>query len=59
VRQDYANTEWTGIKFSSDGKKILVSTNIGQLKVIDAFHGHELNTLTVRLALYSIIVLLL
>lgn len=47
VRQDYAACEWTGVKFSNDGKKILISTSIGQLKVIDAFQGHELNTLTV------------
>lgn len=47
VRQDFSNCEWTSVQFSSDGKKILISTNVGQLKLIDAFHGHELNTLTV------------
>jgi COMPASS component SWD2 len=45
VRQDLPNCEWTGIKFSSDGKKILISTTVGQLKLIDAFQGHELSTL--------------
>lgn len=45
VRQDY-NSEWTSVKFSNDGKKILIATNIDQLKLIDAFQGHELNTLT-------------
>ena len=48
VRQDYAGCEWTGLKFSNDGKRILISTNIGQLKLVDAFQGHELNTLSVR-----------
>lgn len=47
VRQEYGDCEWTGLKFSNDGKKILISTSIGQLKLIDAFQGHELNTLTV------------
>ena len=49
VRQDYAGCEWTGLKFSNDGKKILVSTNLAQLKLVDAFQGHELNTLTVSM----------
>ena len=39
--------EWTSIKFSNDGKKILIGMSIAQLKIIDAFQGHELNTLTV------------
>ena len=47
VRQDYAGCEWTGLKFSNDGKRILILTNIGQLKLVDAFQGHELNTLSV------------
>ncbi len=47
MRQDFAGAEWTGLKFSQDGKKILVSMSIGQLKLVDAFNGHELNTLTV------------
>ena len=48
VRQDYAGCEWTGLKFSNDGKRILISTNIAQLKLVDAFQGHELNTLSVK-----------
>ena len=48
VRQDYAGSEWTGLKFSNDGKRILISTNIAQLKLVDAFQGHELNTLSVK-----------
>ena len=39
--------EWTAIKFSNDGKKILIGMSMGQLKLLDAFLGHELNTLTV------------
>jgi COMPASS component SWD2 len=46
VRQDYAACEWTGLKFSSDGKMMLISTTISQIKLIDAFHGHELHTLS-------------
>ena len=48
VWQDYAGCEWTGLKFSNDGKRILISTNIAQLKLVDAFQGHELNTLSVK-----------
>ncbi len=47
VRQDFAGTEWTGLKFSGDGKKLLISMNIGQLKLVDSFNGQELATLTV------------
>lgn len=47
VRQDFAGCEWMGLKFSTDGKKILISTNISQIKLIDAFHGDELFTLQV------------
>ena len=49
VRQEHPSCEWTGVKFSSDGKKILISTTIGQLKLIDAFQGHEISTLQVSL----------
>ncbi|CDQ78849.1 unnamed protein product [Oncorhynchus mykiss] len=31
--------EWTGLKFSNDGKLILVSTNGGALRLLDAFKG--------------------
>ena len=47
VRQDFQQSEWSSLKFSYDGKKILVSTTIGQLKLVDAFQGHELHTLSV------------
>lgn len=46
VRQDFQQSEWSSLKFSYDGKKILVSTTIGQLKLVDAFQGHELHTLS-------------
>ena len=45
VRQNYSGCEWTRLKFSNDGKKILISINIGHLKVVDTFQGHELNTI--------------
>ena len=47
VRQDFANCEWTGLKFASDGKRILISTNISQIKLLDAFQGDEIHTLSV------------
>ena len=39
--------EWTGLKFSPDGKTILVSTNGSMIKLIDAFDGHVIHTFTV------------
>ncbi|KAH1167793.1 hypothetical protein KIL84_003276 [Mauremys mutica] len=36
--------EWTGLKFSNDGKLILISTNGGFLRLIDAFKGAVLHT---------------
>lgn len=50
MRQDFASCEWTGLKFSTDGKKILISTNISQIKLIDAFQGNELHTLSVSVS---------
>ena len=41
--------EWTGLKFSPDGKTILVSTNGSMIKLIDAFSGSCLQTFTVSL----------
>jgi len=40
------NIEWTGLKFSPDGKTILVSTNGSMIKLIDAFNGNVLQTFT-------------
>ncbi|XP_046880647.1 WD repeat-containing protein 82-like isoform X1 [Hypomesus transpacificus] len=36
--------EWTGLKFSKDGKQILISTNGGAIRVLDAFDGSVLHT---------------
>ncbi|KFU88252.1 Twinfilin-2, partial [Chaetura pelagica] len=36
--------EWTGLKFSNDGKLILISTNGGFIRLIDAFKGAILHT---------------
>ena len=38
--------EWTGLKFSPDGKTILVSTNGSLIRLIDAFTGATLRTFT-------------
>ncbi|MBN3311830.1 WDR82 protein, partial [Atractosteus spatula] len=38
------NFEWTGLKFSNDGKLILVSTNGGALRLLDAFKGAVLHS---------------
>jgi COMPASS component SWD2 len=38
--------EWTGLKFSPDGKTILISTNGSLIKLIDAFSGQSLQTFT-------------
>ena len=40
-------TELTDIKFSLDGKSILVSTTIGVVHLLDAFQGHQLQMFTV------------
>ena len=40
--------EWTGLKFSNDGKLILVSTNGGTLRLMDAFKGAVLHSFGVR-----------
>jgi COMPASS component SWD2 len=46
VRQDMAGIEWTGLKFSNDGKLLLLTTNTSQIIVLDAFSGNELHRLT-------------
>jgi hypothetical protein len=42
-----SGTEWTNLKFSNDGKMILLSTNAGAIYLIDAFQGSQLHTFTV------------
>uniref|UniRef100_UPI00358DF22A WD repeat-containing protein 82 n=1 Tax=Myxine glutinosa TaxID=7769 RepID=UPI00358DF22A len=38
--------DWTGLKISNDGKYILIATNGGLLRLVDAFQGNPLQTLT-------------
>lgn len=47
------NCEWTGLKFSNDGKLILVSTNGGALRLLDAFKGAVLHCFGVCLFLQT------
>lgn len=47
--QNDPNIEWTGMKFSSDGKMILLATNGGVIHLIDAFQGTQLHTFTVSI----------
>lgn len=42
-----SETELTDIKFSLDGKSILVSTTNGIVHLLDAFQGHQLQIFTV------------
>lgn len=48
------DVEWTGLKFSPDGKTILISTNGSMIKLIDAFSGNILQTFTGHLNTKSI-----
>lgn len=41
--------EWTGLKFSKDGKTILISTDGGIIRLVDAFHGTPLQVFTGKL----------
>ena len=45
--QNEPNIEWTGVKFSSDGKMILLSASGGVIHLIDAFQGTQLHTFIV------------
>jgi len=36
--------EWTGLKFSPNGKSILLTTNGSMMRLLDAFNGHPLQT---------------
>ncbi|CAF0869885.1 unnamed protein product [Brachionus calyciflorus] len=40
------NIEWTGIKFSPDGKYILISTSGSMIKLVDSFNGNVLHSFT-------------
>ncbi|KAK2142897.1 hypothetical protein LSH36_900g00006 [Paralvinella palmiformis] len=45
LQQD-KDCDWTGLKFSPDGKLILISTNGSVVRLIDAFQGTPLQTFT-------------
>jgi len=56
MQQD-KDCDWTGLKFSPDGKLILISTNGQVIRLIDAFQGTPLQTFmvnTVSVVLYGI-----
>ncbi|BHF67076.1 WD repeat-containing protein 82 [Sparganum proliferum] len=44
---DVPGCEWTGLKFSPDGKTLLITTNGNNLWLMDAFSGAHLHTFTV------------
>ena len=46
LQQD-KDCDWTGLKFSPDGKLILISTNGTVIRLIDAFQGTPLQTFMV------------
>lgn len=50
--------ELTGIKFSNDGKKFIVSTTAGTVHLLDAFQGNLLHTFTVRITLFVCLVMI-
>lgn len=41
--------DWTGLKFSNDGKHILICTNGGAIRILNSFDGSVLHTFSVRL----------
>ena len=48
MQQD-KDCDWTGLKFSMDGKLILVSTNGQVVRLIDAFQGTPIQTFMVKI----------
>ena len=52
MQQD-KDCDWTGLKFSPDGKLILISTNGQVIRLIDAFQGTPLQTFTVNIVYVS------
>jgi len=46
LQADSKEIEWTGLKFSPDGKSILISTNGSVIKLIDSYNGTSLQTFT-------------
>jgi len=43
--KNFTDCEWTGLKFSPDGRSILISTSGSDIKLIDSFQGNPLQTL--------------
>ncbi len=52
LQQD-KDCDWTGLKFSPDGKLILISTNGQVVRLIDALQGTPLQTFMVHVALFT------
>merc|ERR1712203_1340586 len=46
LQPDNNELEWSGLKFSPDGKSILVSTNESMIKLIDSYNGATLQSFT-------------
>ena len=46
ISVDTKDNEWTGLKFSPDGKSILISTKGQVIKLIDSYNGTSLQTFT-------------
>uniref|UniRef100_A0A6G1SD90 WD repeat-containing protein 82 n=1 Tax=Aceria tosichella TaxID=561515 RepID=A0A6G1SD90_9ACAR len=40
------DVNWTGLKFSPDGKQICITTDANTLVTLDSFMGHQLHTFT-------------
>lgn len=38
-------TEWTSMKFSHDGKKLMICTDESVIRLVDAFEGHPLQSI--------------
>lgn len=45
LKREY-DCEWTALKFSADGKRMLISTNGQVTRLIDAYEGKLLKTFT-------------
>lgn len=46
IQGNVSGAEWTNLKFSNDGKMMLLSTNAGVIHLIDAFQGSQLHIFT-------------
>jgi len=46
LQPDNNELEWSGLKFSPDGKSILISTNESMIKLIDSYNGATLQSFT-------------